>query len=434
MKRLNGAVIVMIALFISECQSNPTAIFPVPNPSPTLPTPTLPNSTPTSPSLSATLPLPPADEASQRITVPPGFAIRIFAQKLNAPRFMAFGPDGALYVALIGAGQIARLPDRNNDGIADEIEIVARNLGQPHNLEWHDGWWYVAERDRIERFNATFASRELVTNDIPCCGGHSTRTVHFGPDGKMYVSAGSSSNNNPETDPRRAAILRFNLDGTIPSDNPFASDADARKRAVWASGLRNTVDFLWTKDGQLWASMMGVDTISDDTPPEVIVTKIERGKNYGWPYCYNPTLGANLPPSQKLLVRDTRVPLPPGFDCSMATPALFTDLAHSAPLAMSFVSGKNFPAATQNDLFVAYHGSWNTNIVQNYRDCKVERIVIENGLPVRSETFATGWRNPNAKCMDAWGRPAGVVFGPDGALYISDDLNGRVYRVVYTSK
>ena len=440
-RRLNGAVIVMIALLISACQSNPTTIPTTPTPLPTLIAPTLTNatsipSTPTIAVASTSLALPPADEASQRITVPPGFAIRIFAQGLNQPRFMAFGPDGALYVAVIGAGQVARLPDRNNDGIADSVEIAARNLGQPHNLEWHDGWWYVAEGDRIERFNATFDKRELVTDNIPVGGQHFTRTVHFGPDGKMYVSVGSSSNNSPETDPRRAAILRFNPDGTIPSDNPFASDSDTLrgKQAVWASGLRNTVDFLWTKDGQMWASMMGVDAISDSAPPEVIVTKIERGKNYGWPYCYNPILGANLPPSQKSLVRDTRVPLPPGFDCAMAMPALFTDLAHSAPLGMSFVGGKNFPGSMQNDLFVAYHGSWNTNIVQNYRDCKVERIVIENGLPVRSETFATGWRDANAKCQDSWGRPAGIVFGPDGAMYISDDKNGRVVRVVYVGK
>lgn len=464
MRRLIGAVIAMLVFFISACQPAPTlptatspastlphptttqlaptlststptsppATSTLPHPTTTQPTPTLPRSTST-PSSSTALALPPADEASQRISVPPGFAIRIFAQRLNQPRLMAFGPDGMLYVAAMGAGQIARLPDRNNDGVADGIEIVARNLGQPHNLEWHDGWWYVAERDRIERFNAAFDQRERVTDNIPCCGGHSSRTAHFGPDGKLYVSTGSSSNNNPETDPRRAAILRFNSDGSIPADNPFATDADPRKQAVWAFGLRNSVDFLWTPDGQLWASMMGVDAISDDAPPEVIVTQVERGKNYGWPYCYNPTLGA-ISAAQKALVRDPRVPLPAGFDCTMAAPALFTDLAHSAPLGMAFVSGKNFPGSLQNDLFVAYHGSWNTNTVANYRDCQVARIVIENGLPVRSETFATGWRAANAKCMDSWGRPAAVVFGPDGAMYISDDLGGRVYRVVYPGK
>ncbi len=341
---------------------------------------------------------------------------------------MVFGSDGALYVTLTDAGEIARLP--NTNGVAREIEIVASDLNLPHGIEWHDGWFYVAERDRVERFDRTFAKRELVTDNIPGGGGHFTRTLHFGPDGKLYVSAGSSCNICVETDPRRAAILRFNPDGTIPADNPFASDSDSRKRAVWAYGLRNAVDFLWTRDGQLWANVNGSDGLGDDKPPEIIVAVVERGKSYGWPYCYNPTLGAIKPTP---LVRDTRLALPPGFNCSMATPALFTDLAHSAPLGMAFARGSRFPAAMQNDLFVAYHGSWNSSVP---RDCKVARIVIESSVPVRSEDFANGWRAANAQCGSSasWGRPAAVIFGPDGAMYISDDAGGRVYRVVYAGQ
>ncbi len=386
-------------------------------------------------------PIPPPDEAATRISVPSGFAIRIFASSLSNPRFMAFGPDGMLYVSLMGVGQIVRLPDRNANGLADGVEVIASGLNAPHGIEWNSGWLYVAEQDRVERLrdadnNGTFEAREIVTTNLPCCGGHSSRTLHFGPDGKMYVSAGSSSNNTPESDPRRAAILRFNLDGTIPADNPFATDADARKRAVWAEGLRNSVDFVFTPTGELWANHNGSDGLGDDLPPEEIVINVQRGQSHGWPYCYTPVLGANLPPTQTAETRDTRVALPPGFDCAQVVPALFTDLAHSAPLGMSFVSGANFPATYQNDLFVAYHGSWNTNNVANYRDCKVQRIVIENGLPQRSETFANGWRAPGAKCGDAatWGRPADVIFGPDGVMYISDDKGGRIYRVVYVGQ
>jgi glucose/arabinose dehydrogenase len=113
---------------------------------------------------------------------------------------------------------------------------------------------------------------------------------------------------------------------------------------------------------------------------------------------------------------------------------MFTDAAHSAPLGMTDGSPIALPHAWDDDLFVAYHGSWNTNNTANYRDCKVQRVVVENGRPVRSETFATGWRTANTKCGDAatWGRPADVKFGPDGAMYISDDKGNRVYRVVYT--
>ena len=343
---------------------------------------------------------------------------------------MAFGPDGFLYVTLTGAGQIVRLADKSKRGVADGVEIVVRDLDRPHGIEWRDGWLYVAETNRIDRFDAALTQRELVTDNLPGSGTHFTRTLHFGPDGKLYVSVGSSCNLCVEADPRRAAILRFNPDGSIPSDNPFASDPDLRKRAVWAYGLRNTVDFAWTPSGQMWANMNGVDDLGDDRPAEIMIAAVERGKSYGWPYCYNPTLGVV---KSGPLARDSRLALPQGFDCSMAVPAMFTDLAHSAPLGLSFAGGGNFPAAMQHDVFVAYHGSWNSNVP---RDCKVERIVVENGAPVRSEDFANGWRAGGASCgaLATWGRPAGVTFGPDGAMYISDDAGGRVYRVVYVGQ
>ena len=130
---------------------------------------------------------------------------------------------------------------------------------------------------------------------------------------------------------------------------------------------------------------------------------------------------------------DLRIAPPAGFECAQAVPALFTDLAHSAPLGMTLGRGLSFPAASLDDLFVAYHGSWNTSS-GNARDCQVRQISVENGVPVGSATFVTGWRPPGRMCGDpaTWGRPADVRVGPDGALYISDDHGGRVYRLVYT--
>ncbi len=393
----------------------------------------------------ASLPLPPADAASARLNVPQGFAIRIFAGNLSgSPRFMAFGPDGALYLLLTGAGQIVRLADTNHDGLADSKQAVARGLNRPHGLAWLGDWLYVAENDRVERLRSSSGNgildvKELVTDNIPGGSGHFTRTVHFGPDGKMYVSAGSSCNVCAETDPRRAAILRFNPDGSIPPDNPYANDGDVRKRPLWASGLRNSVDFLWTPAGGMWASMNGRDNLKDanglpDTlPPEVIVFPIQAGGFYGWPYCYNPTTGYNAKGAAQVLDEQSGLALPPGLACSQAVPALFSDLAHSAPLGMALGQAGNFPSAYQPDLYVAYHGSWNIQDPANTRDCKVERVVVENGKPVRSETFVDGWRAPGGTCGDpsAYGRPAGIVFGPDGAMYISDDAGGRVYRLIY---
>lgn len=381
--------------------------------------------------------LPPADKSTQRISLPAGFAIRVFAAGLTSPRLMSVGPDGWLYVALFSTGEIARLPDRDNNGLADGVEIVASGLNLPHNLEWFNGWMYAAENGRIERLSdqdgdGIYETRQLVTDNIPGQGGHASRTLHFGPDGKLYVSAGSSCNVCEETDPRRAAILRFNPDGSIPQDNPFAGDPDPRKRPLWAWGLRNSVDFLWTPGGALWASTMGSDLLGDNVPPEVILDAIAKGQWYGWPYCYNPKVGLNVPVQPQ--APDTRQPLPAGLDCSQAAPALLTAPAHSAPIGMSGAAKSGFPAGYQDDVFVAYHGSWNSSDPANYRDCKVERVIVENGAVVGSETFANGWRAADKLCGDAatWGRPAGITFGGDGAMYISDDKSGRIYRVVYT--
>lgn len=382
----------------------------------------------------STLALPPADEANERLQVPAGFAVNIFAEGLGAPRLMTVGPDGLLYVADIDGDRVVRLPDADNDGLADEVQVVAEDLPGVHNAEWSEDWLYVAEGSQIERLrdedgDGVFEARELVTDNIPDPVRHRSRTLHFGPDGKLYVTAGSSSNNEPESDPRRAAIMRFNPDGSIPDDNPFIADLNDQRHPLWAEGLRNSVDFLFLADGRLWANHNGSDELGDDLPPEEIVIEVEKGKHYGWPYCYTPTLGPTPPDTAE--VHDERVDFDPAIlsDCSQATPALFTDLAHQAPLGMTQYTGTAFPAEYQGNLFIAYHGSWNST---ESRDCKVQMIVIREGKPVESLPFLTGFRDSETEdCGGAWGRPAGVAVGAMGELFVSDDQNGNVYRVVY---
>ncbi|MEW6648623.1 MAG: PQQ-dependent sugar dehydrogenase [Chloroflexota bacterium] len=381
------------------------------------------------------LPLPPPDEASQRIQVPPGFHIRVFAAGLaSRPRFMALAPDGHLYLTLTDSGQIVRLPDRDNNGLSDGVEIIASGLSLPHGLAFHQGWLYVAEGSRVQRLagpdaSGNFSPPQLVSDNIPAPAGHSSRTVIFGADGKMYVSAGSSCNLCVEDDPRRAAILRFNPDGSIPADNPFTNDSDPRRRPLWAWGLRNSVGMVISPQGGLWVNHNGSDGMGDDLPPEEIVIDVQPHRSHGWPFCYTPGLGVSSAPE----TRDTRIALPSGFTCSQAVAAIFTAPAHSAPLGMTLGSGVNFPPDYAGDLYVAYHGSWNTNDPANFRDCKVERVLLQNGQPVGSQVFANGWRAPGKKCGDAatWGRPADVIFGRNGELFISDDKGMRVYRVIY---
>jgi glucose/arabinose dehydrogenase len=381
------------------------------------------------------LPLPPGDAASERISLPPGFQIRIFAENVGSrPRFMAFGADGHLYVSLMGDGKIIRLPDRDFNGLSDGVEVIASGLNLPHGIEFYNDWLYVAEGDKIERLkdqnlDGIYETKELLPAGIPGPVGHSSRTIHFGPDGKMYVSVGSPSNITPDSDPRRAAILRFNPDGTIPNDNPFYNDPNVNKRALYAWGLRNSVDFLWSPTGQLWANHNGSDGLGDDLPPEEAVIAVQGNFSHGWPYCYTPGLGITSGPE----VRDTRVALPAGFDCSQAVSAIFTIPAHSAPLGMELNAGGNFPTAMRSDLFMGLHGSWNTTPT-SIRDCKVIRISVEAGQPTTSTDFASGWRAPGSTCGDAatWGRPVDVIFGPYGEMYISDDKGNRIYRVIYS--
>lgn len=388
--------------------------------------------------------VPPEDEASARLKVPAGFAVRMYAKGLKSPRLMTTGPDGALYVAERGQGRIVRLADANNDGLADAVQPVSTGLSSPHSVEWYQGALYVAETDtnngRVTRLSDTngdgdfldSGEKQTITSNIPGPGGHSSRTAHIGPDGKLYVSAGSTGNNNVETDKRRAAILRFNLDGSIPDDNPFANDATETRRPVWAEGLRNAVDFVFMPNGQLWANHNGSDGLGNDLPPEEIVINVEKGKHYGWPFCYTSELGA-VPAGTKE-VRDTRVAFAaPVSSCDQVVAALFTDAAHQAPLGMVRYTGQAFPAAYQGNLFVAYHGSWNAD--QTPRDCKVQMIRVANNLPTSSEAFITGFRDSDTQeCGSAWGRPAGVAVGAHGELFVSDDQNGNVYRVVYVGE
>lgn len=374
-----------------------------------------------------------ADEAARRIQLPPGFAIQIFAENFEgAPRMMSVGPDRQLYVTLMYGGQVVRLPDHNRDGRADRVEIIAGNLELPHGIEWHQGWLYVAVSNAVIRLQEQRGEwiTETVVSEIPGPSGHFTRTVHFGPDGKLYVSVGSETNFGPERDPRRAAVLRFNPDGSVPEDNPFVRDPDSRRRVVWAEGLKNSVDFTWTPRGSLWATHNGTDHLGDDLPPEEVIVAVQPGGFHGWPYCFTPGFGLNLK-AERAEVPDPRTE---GFDCRKAIPALFTALAHSAPMGMTWAKNSHFPIEYRDSLYIAYHGSLGVQDPGKYRDCKIERFVIRNDLPVHSEVFATGWREPGQMCRDAWGRPVGLVIGADGAMYVSDAKGGRIYRIWYRGR
>ncbi len=332
------------------------------------------------------------------LRLPKGFKISVYASGLPNARFMALDDKGNLYVSQPNEGKISVVIDGDRDGIADKIIAYADDLNLPHGLAFDGGWLYVAENDRVERLmdingDLRADEKERIVKNIPGPGGHFTRTIGFGPDGMIYVSVGSSCNI-CEDDPRRAAILRFNKDGS--GDE------------IYASGLRNSVGFVWrpgTKE--LWATDNGRDLLGDDLPPDEI-NIVEEGKHYGWPYCY----GQRIPDPQ---YRDANL-------CATTVPPAVELQAHSAPLGLRFYVGDMFPEMYRGDLFVAYHGSWNRKVPTGY---KVVRIHL-NGKPI-VEDFIVGWLMGEEK----WGRPVDIIVGEDGSMYISDDHAGTIYRVIY---
>jgi len=338
------------------------------------------------------------------LDVPPGFEGQLFASDLDGPRFITFGSDGDLYVAERGQGQVVVLHDGNGDGVAESRHTFADKLPGVHSLVFHDDWLYVGLPGGVTRLadrdgDGLAEHRETVVDDLPT-SGHSTRTVIFLPDGIMLLSIGSSCNICEEGDERRAAIVAYDAES-------------GQQLGLYASGLRNAVGLaLHPVDGQLWASNNGRDLMGDDLPPETIYV-VREGQDFGWPRCHSGR------------IEDPQF----GYEGScrgVAQPAIELQ-AHSAPLGLTFYDGDSFPAKYRGDLFVAYHGSWNRSIPTGY---KVVRVMFNGSQEVTGvEDFATGWLDESTG--QASGRPVGLAVGEDGALYVSDDKAGAIYRIDY---
>jgi len=342
-------------------------------------------------------------ESGRTVALPAGFSASQVAVGLQNPRFMAFDDAGNLLVADAKAGKVYRYGAAAGSIAASDQPPAAlvSGLEAPSNVALHDGYLYIGETRTISRYAYTagggVGQREAVVQYLPR-GGHSTRTVVFGPDGRMYVSVGSSCNICDETDERRAAILRFAPDGFFLGYERFAY------------GLRNAVGLtIQPGTGLLWATVNERDNQGNETPPD-LVTIVGQGQNFGWPGCQPPDA----------------TPQEPGRDCSRITPPTVGLQAHGAPLGLAFYTGQQFPAEYANDLFVVQHGSWNR---EPPAEPKLVRLHFDGSLPTSALDFATGWQTADG---NRWGRPAGVVVAPDGSLIVSDDQAGSLYRIAYT--
>jgi glucose/arabinose dehydrogenase len=344
-----------------------------------------------------------------QLKAPPGFHISVFAQDVDGARMMIFTPGGVLLVSEAGEGKVVALLDSKHVGKADKTVTVLQGLNEPHGLAFFEGKLYVAENDKVRRYDWDEANLRATNPqklaDLPTGGGHSTRSIVF-HGGKMYISAGSSCNVCIEKDPRRATVMEFNPDGS--------------GQKIFAKGLRNAVGLAVNpKTDTVWVTVNGRDWLGDDLPPETIYDLGKDGGDAGWPYCY----GDRVPDQDFTKPGDGR--------CNNVLEPKVQMQAHSAPLGLGFYAGSQFPAEYRNNIFVAFHGSWNRDVPTGY---KVVRVKLDDkGQPVGvAEDFITGWLAPGETKKGRWmGRPVGIVFGSDGAMYLSDDAGGVVYRITY---
>jgi glucose/arabinose dehydrogenase len=338
--------------------------------------------------------------AGHTLYVPPGVSVNLFGQGLNGVRFLALGPGGAVYATLSRSGTIVRLTDADGDGVSESVVTVLSGLNNPSGIAFRGDTLYFGEQNAVKRLDPG-ATTPILLAGLPGGPGHDTRTIVFGPDNLMYIAVGSSCNICDDTPPR-AAVTRYNLDGSNPH--------------TFATGLRNSVGLAFNPaTGELWANNNDRDNIgpnqsaTDNLPPERL-NIVKDGKWYGWPQCYLP--GKPNPEYS-------------GADCSGVEPPALTVQAHSAPLGLAFYTGTMFPAEYRGDALMTYHGSWNRDTPTG---AKVVRVRVQNGRPVSTEDFVTGWQLPDGR---RWGRPVAVVVAADGALLVSDDYAGRIWRVTF---
>jgi glucose/arabinose dehydrogenase len=336
-----------------------------------------------------------------QITLPPGFTIEVFAADVANARSMTLSPGGVLFVGTRREGKVYAIVDRDKDNRADRVYTIASGLNMPNGVAFRDGSLYVAEVSRILRYDDIEANLEsppkpaVVHDTLPTERHHGWKFIAFGPDGLLYVPVGAPCNICESEDPRFASITRMKPDGS--------------GFEVFAHGVRNTVGFDWhPATRELWFTDNGRDMMGDDVPPDELNHAPKAGMHFGYPYCHggtikDPEFGDKRP-------------------CSAFTPPAQKLGPHVAAIGMRFYTGTMFPAEYRNHIFIAEHGSWNRSTPIGYR---VMLVKLDGNKAVSYEPFAEGWLQGGK----AWGRPADVLVMPDGALLVSDDSAGVIYRI-----
>src|SRR3989344_3582854 len=386
------------------------------------------------------------------LKLPESLKITIAAKNLDNPRVMVFDSKNRMLVSETKAGRVSVLEDKDKNGYFESGHILIENLRLPHGLDFYPStdsrqvssgkttYLYVAETQQIVKYAYDANTGKLIDGvgknitNLPADGQHFTRTISFGPnfrkipllpgkkgnntlvDIKLYISVGSSCDVCVEdTTWKRAAILE--------------SDPEGSYTAEFAGGLRNSVFFTFhPKTKEIWATEMGRDDLGDNLPPdEINIIKVAGtedkfgAKRYGWPFCYGNQVRDKTFNPEKFQRIDI------SSDCSKTEPPVIKIPAHSAPLGLAFVpSGNGWPKEWEGDLLVAFPGSWNRSVAVGYKIVRYNMDSNGNILSQKPEDFISGWLGADGKMS---GRPVDLKFGPDGALYTSDDSAGIIYKV-----
>lgn len=337
-----------------------------------------------------------------RLQLPPGFRISVYAANVPDAREMALGTHGTVFVGSNDAGKVYAVTDSNGDGHADRVRVIASGLSLPVGVAFRDGDLYISAISRIlvlrdiERHLDDPPTPQPVIDDFPAKRHHGWKFIAFGPDGKLYVPIGAPCN---VCDPMPPYAMLWRV------------DLDTGVRDPVARGVRNTVGFDWQPgSGTLWFTDNGRDMMGDDMPSDEL-NRVDRvGEHFGFPYCHqgdtpDPEYGRRHP-------------------CKDYAPPVLKLGAHVAALGMRFYTGSMFPARYRGAIFIAEHGSWNRTRKSGYRVMVVD---VDGKRVTGQRPFVTGFMQNEI----AWGRPADVQPLPDGSLLISDDRAGVIYRVTY---
>lgn len=344
----------------------------------------------------------------ERLKVPEGFKVEVYARDIKNARSLCYSPEGTLYVGTRSEGGVYALKDTDGDYKADRKFDLLKGGNMPNGVAVKDGDLYIAEVNRILKIKsiesklANPGTPEVVYDKYPTESHHGWKYIAFGPDGKLYVPVGAPCNI-CESDSIYATITRMNPDGT--------------GLEIVQKGIRNSVGFTWHPvTGELWFTDNGRDMMGDDVPECELNFAPRERMDFGYPYCHqgdvpDPEFGSKHP-------------------CTDFTPPAAKMGPHTAPLGITFYTGNMFPPEYKNQIFVARHGSWNRSKKSGY---DVVIATLDAGGKITGvKPFIEGWLDQDKD--DVWGRPVDLEILPDGSMLVSDDFADVIYRVTYTGK